>query len=153
MQIEISKPSGQRIMPETPYTLFPALYDYTRIGISQSALVIDDRFYLPFRAFWKGFIIHRTKKETGSHKSWFLLKFYCKITMAWLIKNNDIVSERVIKILNVTILNMPIFFVEKMWEAFALQKLLSFFQQKLSVSLVIKSWNTSRVDLLTSSLS
>ena len=33
----------------------------------------------------------------------------------------------------------PIFFVEKMCEAFALQKLRSFFQQKLSVYLVIKS--------------
>ena len=31
------------------------------------------------------------------------------------------------------------FFVEKMCEAFALQKLLSFFQQKISVYLVIKS--------------
>ena len=30
------------------------------------------------------------------------------------------------------------FFVEKMWEAFAVQKLLSFFQQKISVYLVIK---------------
>ena len=28
---------------------------------------------------------------------------------------------------------MPIFFVEKMWEAFAVQKLLSFFRQKISV--------------------
>ena len=33
---------------------------------------------------------------------------------------------------------MPIFFVEKMCEAFALQKLFSFFQQKISVFLVIK---------------
>ena len=31
------------------------------------------------------------------------------------------------------------FFNEKMWEAFAVQKLLSFFQQKISVYLVIKS--------------
>ena len=31
------------------------------------------------------------------------------------------------------------FFVEKMGEAFAVQKLLSFFQQKISVYLVIKS--------------
>ena len=34
---------------------------------------------------------------------------------------------------------MPIFFVEKMLEAFAVQKLLSFFQQKISVYLIIKS--------------
>ena len=33
-------------------------------------------------------------------------------------------------------------FVDKMWEAFPLQKYLSFFQQKLSVYLVIKSQNT-----------
>ena len=33
---------------------------------------------------------------------------------------------------------MPLFFVEKMREAFALQKVLSFFQQKISVDLVIK---------------
>ena len=38
--------------------------------------------------------------------------------------------------------NMSIFFVEKMEEAFAVQKLLSFFQQKISVYLVIKSYNT-----------
>ena len=33
---------------------------------------------------------------------------------------------------------MPVFFVEEQEEAFALQKLLSFFQQKISVYLVIK---------------
>ena len=45
---------------------------------------------------------------------------------AWLFKTNDVV-----KISNVNISNIPIFFVEK--------KLLSFFQQKISVYLVIKS--------------
>ena len=40
---------------------------------------------------------------------------------------------------NVAISNMPIFFVAKMREAFALQKLLSFLQQKISVYLAIKS--------------
>ena len=49
---------------------------------------------------------------------------------AQLFKTNDIVSQRVVKISNVNISNKPIFFVEKMCEAFALQKLLSFFQQK-----------------------
>ena len=38
-------------------------------------------------------------------------------------------TNNVIKILNVYILNLPIFFVEKIYEAFALQKLLLFFQQ------------------------
>ena len=37
------------------------------------------------------------------------------------------------------IYNMPILFVEKKWEAFVLQKLLSFFQQKVAVHLDIKS--------------
>ena len=36
----------------------------------------------------------------------------------------------------------PIVFVEKMREAFAVQKLLSFLQQKISVYLVIKLLNT-----------
>ena len=38
-------------------------------------------------------------------------------------------TNNLIKILNVYILNLPIFFVEKIYEAFALQKLLLFFQQ------------------------
>ena len=44
------------------------------------------------------------------------------------------------------------FLLKKMCKAFAL-KLLSFFQEKISVYLVKKSKNTLRVDLLTSSLS
>ena len=58
---------------------------------------------------------------------------------ARLFKTNDVVSQRFVKISNVNISNMPIFFVEKMREAFAVQKLFSFFQQKNSVYLVIKS--------------
>ena len=42
----------------------------------------------------------------------------------------------VVKISNYKISNMPIFFVEKMCKAFALQKLLAFFQQKSSVYFV-----------------
>ena len=70
---------------------------------------------------------------------------------AQLFKTNDIVSYRDVKISNVSISNMPTFFVEKMREAFALQtllnmreafavqKLLSFFQQKYHcIDLVIK---------------
>ena len=45
------------------------------------------------------------------------------------------------------------FLLEKCERLFALQKLLSFFQQKNSVYLFIKSQNTERVDLLTSSFS
>ena len=40
---------------------------------------------------------------------------------------------------NANIWNVPIFFVEKMCEAFGVQKHLSFFQQKISVYLEIKS--------------
>ena len=56
-----------------------------------------------------------------------------------LFKTNDVVSSRFVKFSEVNFSNMPIFFVEKMLEAFAMQKLLSFFQQKISVYLVIKS--------------
>ena len=62
-----------------------------------------------------------------------------KYYITYLFKTYDIISERVVKISNVNISNKQIFFVEKMCEAFALQKLLSFFQQKISVHLVIKS--------------
>ena len=57
---------------------------------------------------------------------------------ARLFKTNDVVTQHFVKISHVNISNMPIFFVEKMWEAFAMQKLLSFLQQKISVYLVIK---------------
>ena len=56
-----------------------------------------------------------------------------------LFKTNNVVSWRFIKFSEVNFSNMPLFFVEKMWEAFAVQKLLSFFQQKISVYLVSKS--------------
>ena len=45
----------------------------------------------------------------------------------WLGVSND---SRWLQRIGINISNMPIFFVEKMWEAFAVQKLLSFFQQK-----------------------
>ena len=50
-----------------------------------------------------------------------------------LFKANDIVSSRFVKFSEVNVSNMPIFLVEKMRDAFALQKLLLFFQQKLYV--------------------
>ena len=49
---------------------------------------------------------------------------------ARLFKTNDVVSLRFVKISNFNISNMPIFFVEKMLKAFAVQKLLSFFSTK-----------------------
>ena len=39
-----------------------------------------------------------------------------------------------------SIYNILIFFAEKMWVAFALQKLLTFFQQKISAYLRITQW-------------
>ena len=68
---------------------------------------------------------------------------------AQLLKTNDIVSYQDVKIPNVKNSNTlifffdkmreAIFFVDKMREAFAVQKLLSFCQQKISVYLAIKS--------------
>ena len=47
-----------------------------------------------------------------------------------------------LRVISLTVLadslyNIPIFFAEKMWVAFALQKLLTFFQQKISAYLRI----------------
>ena len=53
-------------------------------------------------------------------------------------KLTTLLVNETLKFSNVNISNMPVFFVEKMREAFALQKLLTFFQQKISVYLVIK---------------
>ena len=53
----------------------------------------------------------------------------------------SLVNE-MLKFQTVNVSKMPIFYVEKMREAFAVQKLLSFFQQKNSVCLVIKSQYT-----------
>ena len=49
---------------------------------------------------------------------------------AWLFKTNDIVSKRVVKISNLNISNKPIFFVEKMCEAFANAKASLIFSTK-----------------------
>ena len=55
--------------------------------------------------------------------------------------NSVICNSGDVKISNVNTCtsNMPVFFIEKMREAFTVQKLLSFFQQKTSVYLV-KKW-------------
>ena len=70
-------------------------------------------------------------------------KLMCKRThffiWARLFKTNDVDNERDVKISNSNNSNMPIVFVEKMSEAFAVQKPLLFCQQKISVYLVIKS--------------
>ena len=50
MLTEESQSSGQRIMPETRQTSFPALSVYPRVGISLSESVTDDRFY--FSNLW-----------------------------------------------------------------------------------------------------
>ena len=46
METEKSQPSGQRIMPETRQTSFPALSVHPWVGISRSASETDDRVYL-----------------------------------------------------------------------------------------------------------
>ena len=52
------------------------------------------------------------------------------VDWAQLFKTNDVVSQRFVKILIEWYANMLKFFAEKMWVAFAVQKLLTFFQQK-----------------------
>ena len=54
------------------------------------------------------------------------------ISWAQLFKANDVVSSRFVKIYIEWYANMLKFFAEKMWVAFAVQKLLTFFQQKIS---------------------
>ena len=61
---------------------------------------------------------------------------------AQLFKANDIVSSRIIKIYIEWYANTLKFFAEKMWEAFAVQKLLTFFQQKNIKILCIESAKT-----------
>ena len=41
MQTEISQPEGKRIMPETKFTEFPALFVDPRVGVSRSASETD----------------------------------------------------------------------------------------------------------------
>ena len=43
---------------------------------------------------------------------------------------------------------MPIFFVEKMQEAFAVQKLLSFFQQKISTAKASHIYSTKNISVV-----
>ena len=57
--------------------------------------------------------------------------------MAWLFKTNNIVNVA-LKFQTFICEICLYFLLKKMYEAFALQKLLSFFQQKISVYLVIK---------------
>lgn len=49
--------------------------------------------------------------------------------------NNDIVKTTCYM---PTYANTPLFFVEKMWKSFALQKILTFLQQKISVFVILK---------------
>ena len=57
---------------------------------------------------------------------------------AWLFKTNDDASLSFVKFSEVDFSNVSIFFYEKMREAFLVQKLLSFFQHRVSMYLVIK---------------
>ena len=65
--------------------------------------------------------------------------FHAPKTWARLFKTNDVVSYRFVKFSEVDFTNMPIFFVEKKCKKLLqCKKLLSFFQQKISVYWVIK---------------
>ena len=56
--------------------------------------------------------------------------FDCPTYRAQLFKANDVVSYRFVNIYIEWYANIVIFFAEKMWVAFAVQKLLTFSQQK-----------------------
>ena len=64
MQTKKSQPEGKRIMPETRFTSFPALYVDPKVGISQSALETDDwLFFLPIiGSFHKSFVYQYLKR-------------------------------------------------------------------------------------------
>ena len=55
-----------------------------------------------------------TDENANDKVAFISVKLAFEKTLARLFKTNDVVSSRVIKISNVTISNMPIFFVEKM---------------------------------------
>ena len=59
--------------------------------------------------------------------------FVMGIHQGQLFKANDIVNKRYVKIYIEWYANMLKFFAEKMWVAFAVQKLLTFFQQKFRI--------------------
>ena len=68
--------------------------------------------FLPLVEMWDN--IHASYFATVNDKT-----FHIQI-WARLFKTNDVVSKRFVKISNINIWINPIFFVEKMWEAFAL---------------------------------
>ena len=74
--------------------------------------------------------------------------------MIWaqLFKANDVVSKQFVKIYMEWYANMLKFFAEKMWVAFVVQKLLTFFQQKISEYCILNSLNQLTKGPWTSSL-
>ena len=74
-------------------------------------------------------------------------------TRARLFKTNDVISWRFIKIYIEWYANILNFFAEKMWVAFAVQKLLTFFQQKISEYFILNPLKQLTEWPLTSSLS
>ena len=75
------------------------------------------------------------------------------LTRAQLFKTNDVVSEQFVKIYIEWYANMLKFFAEKMWVAFAVQKLLTFFQQNISEYCILNLLKQLTKLPLTSSLS
>ena len=81
-----------------------------------------------------------------------LMAYYDKY-WAQFFKANDVVSYRFVKIYIEWYANMQKFFAEKMWVAFAVQKLLTFFQQKISEYCILNPLKQLTKWPLTSSLS
>ena len=97
--------------------------EWTGIDFARSIRVAENRTRWRGIAAKSSVVPQRPCKTLGQSR-------YFIQTRARLFKTNDIISLRVVKISNVNISNKPIFFVEKMCEAFAVQKLLSFFFKK-----------------------
>ena len=85
------------------------------------------------------FMLNQTKTRNHQSKRDTVYTTYCLVIVfrAQLFKANDVVSWRFVKIYIEYYADMLKFFAEKMWVAFAVQKLLTFFQQKISVYCVL----------------
>ena len=81
-------------------------------------------FYVPFKLCWKG---HKTPNH--HHEQGPVVQSVVSLTSSLRVISLTVLAD--------SIYNILIFFAEKMWVAFALQKLLTFFQQKISAYLRI----------------
>ena len=72
----------------------------------------------------------------------FFTEMYARLHRAQLFKANDVVSKRFVINYIEWYANMLKIFAEKMWVAFAVQKLLTFFQQKISEYRILNPLNS-----------